>query len=276
MASAETAALEPALEKLRHAIEEQSEMLRSVLANEPIQECAPPKQQTPSIPTAPIDDRVVPEVYRKEIARLWNAVREQGEELRALTSKMSALLDYHSELRGLLLEAHAQLLRRDLESELRLTDLQQVHQIPTNAVVSVKKEAATHQQDESVYLRYRHLLNRLKAVVQARVPAGAIVIVVSKGDGELVRLNGRIGWHFPQTDNGVYAGHYPADSAAAVEHLEFLRTRGGKFLLFPGTAFWWLDHYKDFARYLQSRFVCVHQDGDGLLFDLSATSVEAR
>jgi hypothetical protein len=90
------------------------------------------------------------------------------------------------------------------------------------------------------------------------------VIVISKGDDELLRLDGKQGWHFPRATNGVYAGFYPADSAAAIAHLEELRAAGGDYLLIPETALWWLDHYAEFRRHLEShyrRVISRQQDG---------------
>jgi len=39
----------------------------------------------------------------------------------------------------------------------------------------------------------------------------------------LIDFDGRTGLHFPQVENGVYAGHHPADGDEAIAHLEQLR-----------------------------------------------------
>ena len=101
------------------------------------------------------------------------------------------------------------------------------------------------------------------------MPAEAKIAVVSKGDEELLQLHGRESWHFPQTQGGIYAGYHPADSAAAITHLEDLRARGAEYLLFPATAFWWLSHYGDFGRYL-GRHRRVYDDSDCIIFDLTS------
>lgn len=105
-------------------------------------------------------------------------------------------------------------------------------------------------------------LERIRSVVGAGVPEGATVLVVSRGDEELLRLPGRIGWHFPQVEGGVYAGHHPGDSAEAVAGLKELQGRGADFLVIPCTSFWWLDHYTGFSRYLDRhhRLVAFHED----------------
>jgi hypothetical protein len=105
-------------------------------------------------------------------------------------------------------------------------------------------------------------LTRMRGLLQSAVPEGATLLVVSRGDEELVRVPGRRGWHFPQTEGGVYAGHHPSDSTEAIAHLEELRSRGADFLVIPCTAFWWMDHYEGFRRHLDTcgRLVGFHED----------------
>jgi glycosyltransferase involved in cell wall biosynthesis len=108
---------------------------------------------------------------------------------------------------------------------------------------------------------YQRLIVRIREAVHTTLPPGATVVVVSKGDEELLELGeGRRGWHFPQNEEGVYAGYYPADSTEAIAHLEELRDRGAEFLLFPGTAFWWFEKYEGFGRHLEGHYRRVWDD----------------
>jgi glycosyltransferase involved in cell wall biosynthesis len=101
---------------------------------------------------------------------------------------------------------------------------------------------------------YQQLVSRLQRVAAACIPPDATVLVVSKGDEALLTLNAARAWHFPRTAEGVYAGSYPSDSAAAIAHLEELREKGADFLVIPQTSFWWLDHYADLRRHLESNY----------------------
>lgn len=101
---------------------------------------------------------------------------------------------------------------------------------------------------------YRELRERIRQAVADTVPLGATVLVVSRGDDELLRLDGKSAWHFPRGEGGGYAGHHPADSDRAIAHLEELRTRGADHLLVPRTGLWWLDHYQELRRHLESNF----------------------
>ena len=112
------------------------------------------------------------------------------------------------------------------------------------------------------------LASRVCDIARVVTPPGANILVVSRGDEALLAVSGRAGWHFPQDERGQYAGFYPADSAAAIEHLERVRARGGDFLLFPRTAFWWLDHYADLARYLDQRYRLIWRDDRCVIYRL--------
>ena len=103
-------------------------------------------------------------------------------------------------------------------------------------------------------LGYRHLVERFRTAVRECVPAGATVLVVSRGDRDLVELAGLDGRHFPQGANGGYLGHHPHDSAEAVARLEALRAEGAEYLVVPTTAYWWLDHYAGFAEHLRDLY----------------------
>jgi GT2 family glycosyltransferase len=116
---------------------------------------------------------------------------------------------------------------------------------------------------------YRHLVSDLRGVVEETVPRGATVLVASRGDPQLLLFRERQGWHFPQGPAGIYAGHYPADSAAAIAHLESLIVSGAQYLLFPNTAFWWLDHYQDLQTYLNEKCCRVADDDRFILFRIS-------
>jgi GT2 family glycosyltransferase len=121
---------------------------------------------------------------------------------------------------------------------------------------------------------YEELRRRVRQAVDETVPSGATVLVVSKGDEDLLDLGGRRAWHFPRSGDGVYAGHHPADSAAAVEHLEELRRAGAEYLLLPSTAFWWLDHYGEFDDFLTRRHRAIFASDDCRVYRLSGSDVD--
>ena len=89
---------------------------------------------------------------------------------------------------------------------------------------------------------YRDLVERIREVVDRELPPDATVLVVSNGDDELLELGAnRRGWHFPQTEDGIYAGHHPGRSARGDRPPGGAADKGATYILFPQTAFWWLE-----------------------------------
>ncbi len=171
-----------------------------------------------------------------------------------LLAHLDALAEREAKLRELLLDDHRHYQQRDQEIHAALDQLRSlVGQMQQSSVAQVRPvNASSHSPITSSRNGvYQQLIGRVREVVHNSLAPGDTVIVVSKGDDELLKFDGRIGWHFPQNEKGIYAGHYPPDSAAALEHLRALRAKGGNYLLIPSTAFWWLDHYAEFGKYLK-------------------------
>lgn len=113
---------------------------------------------------------------------------------------------------------------------------------------------------------YRQMSVRIGEIVESALPPAAKVLIISRGDEELVTLNGRKGKHFPQDEKGGYAGHHPADSAAAIAQLESLRAAGqGEFLVVPATEHWWLEHYREFGEHLRIHYPIVVKEMDACI-----------
>lgn len=121
---------------------------------------------------------------------------------------------------------------------------------------------------------YQELVDRIRDCIRLHVPPGSAVLIASKGDEELIRLDGYRASHFPQTETGLYAGHHPADSAEAIAHLRHLCSRGARYLVFPWTARWWLEYYADLARHLDTvHELTVSKDGVCIIYELDDSAV---
>jgi glycosyltransferase involved in cell wall biosynthesis len=125
------------------------------------------------------------------------------------------------------------------------------------------------------HVRGRKVAARVRLDTDRLLPDEATVLIVSRGDEELLRLGRREARHFPQTSDGVYAGHHPADSTAAVEHLESLRRAGASHLVIPATSDWWLEHYAGFQQHLDERYVRVFADPDSCVIYALDTALSA-
>jgi GT2 family glycosyltransferase len=121
--------------------------------------------------------------------------------------------------------------------------------------------------------RYQREAEQVREVVKDAVPSGSTVLVISRGDEELLRLNGRRAQHFPQADDGTWAGHHPADSEEAIAHLESLRERGAEFLVVPPTYLWWLRHYQGLREHLDSNYEpVISDDRAGAIYRLTGSA----
>ena len=121
---------------------------------------------------------------------------------------------------------------------------------------------------------YGILLDEVRETANAMIPRNATVLVVSRGDEELLRIGPRRALHFPQDEFGRYAGYHPQDSAAAIAALEDMRARGGEYLLLPSTSFWWLDYYEGLRKHLEENYPAIASTDDCMVFELLATGAQ--
>ena len=114
---------------------------------------------------------------------------------------------------------------------------------------------------------YLETTKNIRDVAGRTLPQCARVLVVSKGDDELLKLNGCHASHFPQDDSGNFAGFYPGDSAEAIAQIETLRAKGAEFLIFPSTSRWWLDHYAEMRLHLE-KSASAYECDSCVIFDI--------
>ena len=101
------------------------------------------------------------------------------------------------------------------------------------AIIGERHQFDEFKQDvKALVAAYRDLVRDIRDVVGRVVPAGGgNVMVVSKGDNNLLQFEGRTGFHFPETGTGVYAGYHPA--TALPRSRRWTRNRpGARVLLF--------------------------------------------
>jgi 2-polyprenyl-3-methyl-5-hydroxy-6-metoxy-1,4-benzoquinol methylase len=216
------------------------------------------------------------DAVRAQAARLQAAVTSLEEELKTLRGRVRSMAAREAPLR----EALARAQRRVVELE----DAPPVATVQAEAPLPQEPQAADPQAPVPVEVpsappdagpaAYRRLVRSVREHVSEIIPAGATVVVASKGDEELVKLEGRSAWHFPEGPGGVYAGFHPSDSADATARLAALRARGARYLLIPATAFWWLDHYADFTRHLDATGRRVQADEHCVIYQLDAPAPE--
>ena len=107
---------------------------------------------------------------------------------------------------------------------------------------------------------YERRVSDLRAAVERTVPDGAKALVVTRGDDAFTREHARATAHFPCSPDGEWVGFHPPDDAWAIEHLEQQRAAGAGYIVFPSSAFWWLEAYRGFARHLDDHYVLVAEN----------------
>jgi hypothetical protein len=118
-------------------------------------------------------------------------------------------------------------------------------------------------------LRYAGQVRSFREFAAAVLPAGANVLVVTRGDDHLLRLDDAISAHFPSDTDGVYQGQ-PADDDHAVGELELAIARGAQYLAMPAPFTWWRDVYPGFAAHLDTTHRRVADDAEaGALYALT-------
>lgn len=106
--------------------------------------------------------------------------------------------------------------------------------------------------------------------IRRHVPARATLILVDEGRLSLENMGARRTLPFPEKQ-GTYWGP-PAGDEEAIAELDRLRASGAGYLAFSWPAFWWLEYYSGFNRYVRTGYSCVFESDDVVIFRLSRVS----
>ena len=122
-----------------------------------------------------------------------------------------------------------------------------------------------------------HRLQQAAGEINALVPSTEKFILVDEGTwGAQEVFLGNRALPFLEHDGQFWGA--PEDDAAAIAEVERQRRAGIGFLAFAWPAFWWLDHYVEFHRYLDAGFVCALKNDRLVIYDLKSackTSAQA-
>jgi hypothetical protein len=157
-------------------------------------------------------------------------------------------------------------------------DLESLQAAPYDAALTNSREAALEPLRRHVGRRraqkaYEHMRTPIGDALSRVIPAGETVVVVSKGDDSLLDIEGRRGVHFPQSETGEYAGHYPATGTEVVAQLQGLQEKGAGYLLIPQPSIWWLDSYPELDEYLQTKGEGLWADEHCRIYALTASGL---
>ncbi len=119
------------------------------------------------------------------------------------------------------------------------------------------------------YLEVNEWLHSLHLAIQdilAVIPPCYSFILVDQGEFVTqIVAKGRI---IPVLERNKQYWGLPPDDITAIRELERLRRAGANFIVFAWPAFWWLDYYSKFDLYLRSKFKCIFQNENIVIFDI--------
>jgi hypothetical protein len=107
---------------------------------------------------------------------------------------------------------------------------------------------------------------RAIAELQELVPRSSTFVLVDESTIDVAAIADRRALPFLERD-GQYWG-VPPDDATAISEFERMRGGGATHIVFACPAFWWLDHFGGFRRYLEHRYPCVCHSDRLVAFDL--------
>ncbi|MGH7801486.1 MAG: glycosyltransferase family 2 protein [Thermodesulfobacteriota bacterium] len=111
------------------------------------------------------------------------------------------------------------------------------------------------------FAKGRHLIAEIAALIQ---PGERFIMVDQDQLSRYFRAYGAV--PFLERD-GIYWGP-PPDAETAIREFERLLEAGATRIVFTWVAFWWLEFYTDFHKYLRSRYHCILENERLVVFDL--------
>jgi hypothetical protein len=124
---------------------------------------------------------------------------------------------------------------------------------------------------QTVYSRYlgrkwQSDVRRLSKDIESLTPEDSMFIIVDEGDIAADVFSQRYPVPLIERD-GQYWGP-PVNDDAAIQAVELMRKKGAGFIVIAWPAFWWLDYYKGWNKYLRSEYRCIMQNNRVVVFDL--------
>ena len=164
------------------------------------------------------------------------------------------------------------------QAELNLVVLDELQKSGAGPEAGFEEKSAAHARAyhflDSLYERIQWNQQIPQAVedIATVVPPAENFVLVDEDVLDRALLNRWRPVPFVEKD-GAYFGP-PSDDATAISEFERLRNAGANFAVVAWPAFWWLEHYRDFAAHLESSFARVLQTERAVIFDLRKRAIE--
>ena len=118
--------------------------------------------------------------------------------------------------------------------------------------------------------QYQQLLLRINHAVLDHTSENSTLLVVSKGDEQLLQFPKRHASHFPSDDQGNYTGYNPPDSEWCIRKLQSAAAAHPTVFVLPAPFLWWLEYYRGLREYLFARCRVAYDDAETcVIFELA-------
>lgn len=141
------------------------------------------------------------------------------------------------------------------------------HQWHPDDLLWKNRYSERHPQMAQEFRQRKNAIDQLCVVI----PEGNELILVDEARFGSDPIANRRSYPFLER-NDEYFGP-PPDDVTAIQELVRLRENGASYIAFAWMAFWWLDYYGKFNKYLRSTYPIVLSNENLLVFDLRATFV---
>jgi hypothetical protein len=101
------------------------------------------------------------------------------------------------------------------------------------------------------------------------IPPDATVLVPSKLEAELLKLQGRTVRYLPHFENGAGPKQELRTGYQLVQSLEFQREKGAQYLILSANHSLWLEKYPELQRHLDRSYRRIYGDAHQLVYDLT-------
>ncbi|HJQ79638.1 MAG TPA: class I SAM-dependent methyltransferase [Lacipirellulaceae bacterium] len=113
---------------------------------------------------------------------------------------------------------------------------------------------------------WQNLVLRVSVDLATTTRPGDVIVLVDEDRFGALYLPGRIVRPFIERD-GIYYGP-PQNDAEAIQELDRMQADGASYLAIGWPAFWWLSHYKRFAKHLEDHFFTVLRNEQVVMYRL--------
>jgi hypothetical protein len=198
------------------------------------------------------------------IARRDHAISDLQRQMAHISAELAQVRAENAELADRLAASQralaiAEVHERDLRT--MLTKLHEVQHLRDAEIMGTLGAALSrHAPGAPAAIYHRTLVDRVRRLAEATLPAKARVLVATYGDPAMLQLGDRQTEPFPRSAPGISADYTDVSDVDAIAQLDALRAAGAEYLVVPGPAQPWLTNHPRLERHLDERYDAIARE----------------